>query len=369
MTSQQPLLSVAMIVKDEENEIAECLDNALQFADEIWVVDTGSSDRTVEIAKEKGVKVTSIEWEDDFSKARNKSLELCTGKWIFVLDADERVSRDDGNKLRTLAEQDESKVYRIWTKNYVNTTNRSDFIWKEIEDEWNKGYKGWYLSAKVRLFPNDERIRFTGCVHETVAESALQSGIEIENLSNIIVHHYPERKSEERLKEKKEKYLLLGLKKVMEHPNEPRYLAELAAQYVELGRLVEGLEFYRRALLLNPHCGEWWNEIGAILLLLKLYDEAEECLKLAVRFNDSLASAWRHLAFSYMVRKEWSKAIEPMEKVVSLQPKNWEALEILGLLYITIGEKEKGEKYLFQSLELNPDNPRVIGMLRKFFSQ
>ncbi|MCX8065844.1 MAG: glycosyltransferase [Candidatus Hydrogenedentes bacterium] len=369
MSSLEPLLSVAMIVKDEEVEIAECIDNALQFADEVCVVDTGSSDRTVEIVRARGAKVIEIEWNDDFSYARNKSLELCTGKWIFVLDADERVSKDDGDKLRTLAGNSENKVYRIWTRNYVNTTTRSDFVWKDVEEEWSTGYKGWYLSAKVRLFPNDERIRFAGYVHETVADSAISIGMEIEDYYDVIIHHYPERKSEDRLKAKREKYLLLGLKKVLEQPNNPRFLAELAAQYVELGRFAEGLEFYRRALVLNPNYAEWWSEIGAVLLVLKLYDEAMECLQLAVRFDDTLVSAWHNIAMCYMLREEWAKAIEPMEKVVSLQPKNWEALEILGLLYITMGDRDKAEKNLVKSIEINPNNPRVIDMLKKYFSQ
>ncbi len=369
MNSDKPLLSVAMIVKDEEDEIGACLDNVMLFADEVCVVDTGSKDNTPKIAREKGARVIEIEWRDDFSYARNKSLELCNGKWIFIIDADERISKEDGAKLRFLAEQDEKKAYRIWTRNYVFNTNRSDFVWKKEEDEWNIGYSGWYTSAKVRLFPNDDRIRFTGYVHETVAESVLSIGMTIENLNDVVVHHYPERKPEERQREKREKYLLLGLKKVKDHPDNPQYLAELAVQYVELGRLIEGIEFYRRALLINPHCGEWWAELGAILLALKQYNEAKECLKLAVGFNNSLVHAWRHLAIAYVITQEWDKVFQPMEKVLELQPDNSEALEILGFLYLSIGEKEKAKDYLVKALKFNPSNPRILDALKKYFNQ
>lgn len=367
MSSYEPLLSVSMIVKDEEDEIGECLDNVKSFADEICIVDTGSKDNTKKIAREKGAKVIEIEWNDDFSYARNKSLELCKGRWIFVIDADERVSKEDGLKLRFLAKQDEKKAYRIWTRNYVRNINRSDFVRKKEEDEWNVGYEGWYPSAKVRLFPNNKDIRFTGYVHESVAESVIRLGMPIENCLDIVVHHYPERKSEERQKEKKEKYLQLGLKKVKDHPDNPQFLAELAVQYVELGRLVEGIEFYRRALLINPNCGEWWAELGAILLSLRFYDEAIECLNLAVRFNESLVYAWRHLALAYMMKQELDRALEPMERVLELQPDNSEALEVLGLLYLNLGAKEKAKDYLLSSLKFNPGNKRVIEVLDKYF--
>ncbi len=368
MKSNKPLLSVAMIVKDEEEEIGECIDNVKLFADEICIVDTGSVDNTGRIAREKGARIVEVEWRDDFSYARNKSLELCEGKWIFVIDADERVSKEDGEKLRQLAERGEKKAYRIWTRNYVLNTNRSDFEWKREEDEWNAGYSGWYTSAKVRLFPNDERIRFEGYVHETVVESVIRLGMPIENYFDVVVHHYPERKSKERLKAKKEKYLLLGLKKVNEHPDNPQFLAELAVQYVELERLVEGVEYYRRALMLNPQCGEWWAELGAILLMLKAYNEAEECLKLAVNFNKSLVHAWRHLAIVYMIKQEWGKVFEPLERVLELQPENPEALEILGFLFLNIGENEKAKDYLLRSLKSNPSNNRVIEAIKKYFS-
>ena len=82
-------VSLCMIVKDEERVLSDCLGSAAPFFNQTIVVDTGSSDKTVEIAKEHGAEVSEIEWPDSFAAARNKSLETAQGDWIFWLDADD----------------------------------------------------------------------------------------------------------------------------------------------------------------------------------------------------------------------------------------------------------------------------------------
>ena len=95
----KPALSLCMIVKDEEDCLARCLLSATPVVDETVIVDTGSTDRTKEIAKAFGAKVYDFEWTDDFSEARNLSLSKATGEWILVLDADETISPLDYDAL------------------------------------------------------------------------------------------------------------------------------------------------------------------------------------------------------------------------------------------------------------------------------
>ena len=86
---KEPTLSVCMIVKDEEETLPICLKSIKDIADEIIVVDTGSKDKTVEVAKSFGAKVYFFKWINDFSAARNESLKYATSDWLLVLDADE----------------------------------------------------------------------------------------------------------------------------------------------------------------------------------------------------------------------------------------------------------------------------------------
>ena len=85
------MLSLSMIVRDEEQKLGTCLESVKGFCDELVVVDTGSSDNTIAIAKEAGARVEAIEWPGDFTPARNKALEFVSGDWVLVLDADEQL--------------------------------------------------------------------------------------------------------------------------------------------------------------------------------------------------------------------------------------------------------------------------------------
>jgi len=86
-----PFLSACMMVKDEEARLPRCLESIKNVVDEIIVVDTGSKDKTVEIAKSFGAKVFHHPWEGDFSKHRNQSISHASGKWVFIVDADEEL--------------------------------------------------------------------------------------------------------------------------------------------------------------------------------------------------------------------------------------------------------------------------------------
>ncbi len=95
-------LSVCMIAKNEEENLPRCLKNLQPIANEIILVDTGSTDRTKEIAHAFGAQVFDFPWNDDFSAARNFSLSKANGQWILVHDADEIISPKDYEKLRAI---------------------------------------------------------------------------------------------------------------------------------------------------------------------------------------------------------------------------------------------------------------------------
>ena len=93
-------VSLCMIVKNEEKNLKACLNGYSALADEIVIVDTGSTDHTVEIAKAAGAIVIESTWESDFSKARNISIENATSDWILWTDADDRISADNCEKIK-----------------------------------------------------------------------------------------------------------------------------------------------------------------------------------------------------------------------------------------------------------------------------
>ena len=102
--TRPPTLSLCLIARDEERFLGACLDSVRGVVDEMIVVDTGSRDATVEIARAAGARVVDFPWFDDFAAARNAALAAATGDWS-VLDADERLAGDAGAQIRSALSQ------------------------------------------------------------------------------------------------------------------------------------------------------------------------------------------------------------------------------------------------------------------------
>jgi glycosyltransferase involved in cell wall biosynthesis len=110
MKNNNPTLSLCMIVKNEEKFLPRCMESIKGLVDEIIIVDTGSTDSTIEIAKRYNAKIYHHQWENSFSKARNYSLKYATCKWILILDADEEVGRKNAHKLKEVIKENSVNV-------------------------------------------------------------------------------------------------------------------------------------------------------------------------------------------------------------------------------------------------------------------
>jgi len=152
MTESSVTLSLCMIVKDEEAVLSRCLNSVRDIVDEIIIVDTGSADATKEIAKSLGARVFDYPWDDDFSSARNFSLDRATGAWILVLDADEFLAPGSKEEFIKLLQDDGAEGYFIRIVSLLGES--SDF--ETCED------------MVVRLFRNRPEYRFRGAIHEQV---------------------------------------------------------------------------------------------------------------------------------------------------------------------------------------------------------
>ena len=184
-------VSLCMITKNEEAHLARCLCSADAIVDEIVVIDTGSTDRTRDIATVFGARVDEFEWNNDFSAARNVSLAKASGDWILVLDADEVISTADYENFRKLLSHfaPYGVAYEFCTRNYTDKVNLIG--WKPNDGLYvnEEAGCGWTASDKVRLFPNHPEIRFQYPVHELVEPSLKQKGMTVERC-DIPIHHY-----------------------------------------------------------------------------------------------------------------------------------------------------------------------------------
>ena len=130
-------LSVAIITKNEELRLPDCL-KSVEFADEVVVVDSGSTDRTVEIARDFGCRVFVEEWKGD-GRQKDSAVNKCSHDWVLVLDADERLSEEARRDVvRVIAAQDSADAYSLPRKCYFH-------------GKWIK-HGGWWPDRVVRLF-------------------------------------------------------------------------------------------------------------------------------------------------------------------------------------------------------------------------
>lgn len=174
----EKLITVAYIVKNEEKSLTKSIQSILSIADEIIVVDTGSEDNTLEIAKQFGAKIYNFNWTNNYSEARNISIKYSTSKWILYLDADEELSLESSEIIRKLAES------------AIDTT--AGFVC-EIISEYIKdnGEIGHYSGLYPRFFRNIAYpiLHFFGTVHEQITPSLYEFGYEHENSELKILHH------------------------------------------------------------------------------------------------------------------------------------------------------------------------------------
>ncbi|MEE2750701.1 MAG: glycosyltransferase [Myxococcota bacterium] len=154
-------ISLCMIVRDEEQFLPDCLASVRGLVDEIVVVDTGSSDRTMQIAAEAGAIVVSHEWREDFSEARNVALDISTGDWVLSLDADERVSEASRDIIRQAVERPTAPCGLL---RMVHAT-RVDATIEEVLDGTALFQEPVWLA---RLFLATPDLRWQGRVHEHV---------------------------------------------------------------------------------------------------------------------------------------------------------------------------------------------------------
>lgn len=154
MNSERKKLTVLIITLNEEKNLPECIDS-VKWADEIIVVDSFSTDRTVEIAKEFGAKVIQRGW-DGFANQRKYSLQQASSEWILFLDADERITNELRLEIEEILSKDiDVNGYKIPRKNY--------FLGKWIRSA------NWYPDYQMRLFRKSKASIIDVPIHEGVS--------------------------------------------------------------------------------------------------------------------------------------------------------------------------------------------------------
>ncbi len=230
-SAARPKVSLCMIVKNEEKNLADCLGPIRDVVDEVIVVDTGSTDRTWELAEALGARVFDFPWQDSFSAARNVAIEHARGEWIFWLDADDRITPENIAKLK--------RLFAI-----LDGSNRA-FVMKCVCVAATPGETETVVDH-LRLFRNDPRLRWTYRVHEQILPAIRATRAEVLWTDVTILHTGY---TDEVLRRKKlDRDLRLLNMEYQEQPDDPFTLFNMGSVLRELGRTAEALAMLERSL-------------------------------------------------------------------------------------------------------------------------
>jgi len=250
-----PTLGLSMIVRNAEKDLWPCLESARPLVDQMVIVDTGSTDRTGEIAAHFGAALLSFPWSDHFAEARNAALAPMTTDWVLVLDADEQLAPEAAQAIPAMLLRSEGiGGYRVTIRNYIphRYCLEYDQISRVNHDNVPRaaGAPAWTQHTMIRLFRRQPKIFFSGRVHETVDAQIKQTGLKI-GLADFRILHFG-RLNAERMGTKKSYYPELLRRKAEEQPDDALTWLQLGCEQLSCGKDSEALESLHRSFALHP---------------------------------------------------------------------------------------------------------------------
>lgn len=331
--AQKIKISQCMIVKNEEKNIKRALSWGKDIVSEQIVVDTGSADRTVEIAKQMKAKVYHFNWVDDFSAAKNYAIEQAKGDWIVFLDADEYIPAQDVQKIPAILAEMESTSYHALITSLVQVDKNADVTRHKTEGslKWistvkEDGSTGLSLSGTViRLFRNQPGLRYQGRIHEKLysAKAPLSCADISQDVAVLHTGYNPEEMKE---KNKVERNIGLIKKELEDHPQDYKMLTCLADSYFQQKNHDEAALWYEKAADSLP------EELG------------ESSIQGSMIF--------KHLLLIYVNRPDEAAAQKAYSRGTRYFPKDADYDYLMGQHQVSLEHYQEGISYLQKGLML-----------------
>src|SRR5712691_982145 len=345
-------ISLCMIVKNEQDWVEAAVHSVSSIVSEVIIVDTGSTDSTLDRIQALGVSPLKFEWSDSFAEARNASLEAATQPWILVLDADERIAPGDLAQIVRVTEQTGADGYHLIQRNYVFGNQAPGWTRNAGDYKEGKSYAGYVDNPLIRLFRNSRDLRFHGAVHEIIDPTRLPSQFKFSTIPAVI-HHYGKVRGEERVQAKQRFYLALGLKKIEEDPANAKAYFDLGIQYQELGRHAEACACFDQTFEMTrlPTALLYWaiSEKN-----LRQYDSASGLLTRALRLGLDTFEVHLELGNVLLAQGELIKAGNEYSKSLAIHRNNPVAIFNKGLALRKMGDLEGAVKLYERALKLDP---------------
>jgi tetratricopeptide (TPR) repeat protein len=351
-------VSLCMIVKDEEEMLPGCLENVAAGVDEIIVVDTGSTDRTVEIAESFGATVIHFPWNGSFADARNVGLDAAKGDWLLYLDADEHLVPGDAAKIRGLLGRSWREGFHLVETNYTGGEEAGTSV----------------THMALRLFRNRPAYRFEGRIHEQKTHHMPTYLPERFEPTTIRIRHYGYLKSRISAKEKSRRNIELLEQEARETPN-PFTSFNLGSEYLMLDEPKTAAEHFDAAWDALQAAGDWTSVGYAPILASRIalarresgrVADAREALEVGIAAMPDHTDLHFELALCARADGDRAEATRLAEQCLKLgdAPARYAAivgsgtflaLSLLGELAEEQGDAEAAEAFYLRSLAEYPE--------------
>lgn len=395
-------LTACLIVKDEERVLERCLKSLQGMVDEIVLVDTGSTDRSKEIAARFGAVIGDFAWNDDFAAARNYALALATGNWILWIDADEEMVPESLAAIRSAIVRPQFGGYDIEIINFLDAGSNGD----------------QFRHCPTRLFQNLPGVSFTGRIHEQVNPSLQELGFAWARLDGAVILHHGYRPDIMDQKSKIVRTIALLEREVREDPGNSFQWFNLANAYLVAERFEDSMQAGRFSVELLPAKNGFAVNAYSVLMqalvatkrfkdALTVSEDAKKkglgCLQISfeacnallsaglldeamVEAREMLAYAWtegssgdigifthkRHVLYAQILcaKGEWDAALEQCDLSMEAAPDYLPAQFVKGQVLELQGRLEEARS-MFEKSTRDPAcfQPAILGIYRTLASQ
>lgn len=346
-------VSLAMIIKDEEEMLEQCLMSIKDIVDEIIIVDTGSKDNSIAIASKFTDKIFNYEWDNNFSNARNYSIEKCTRDWIFFMDADDYFNPRDKNKFLKLIESSDKEGYFFVTKNYIDL-NRKD---------------KYSTNLNIRLIRNKDRYEFVGAIHEQLVEKRNKTlDISLFSTVDISIEHKGYLKAVMEKKQKKERNINILEEELKKDPKNIFMNFNMGNEYLSLENYNKALEYYDISYKNSTEVRGFTHKL--LLRMVVCYNELKE-FKKAIKFAEEAIKIFPKFTEVYYMlgtifekERKYTLAIESYEKAIDIGESSIDikvingcgtilAFKALGKIYKNFRDYKKAKINYKKAMEYN----------------
>ncbi len=281
------LLTVCVVVRDEEADLPRCLTSVSGVADEVVVVDTGSTDDTKTIARDLGALVYDFPWTDDFAAARNYAIGRATGRWVLMLDADEELHPDDRDQVRPLLQTD-VEAYHLPIISFLGAATPAATATVATVPA-----RDFVRDLRLSLFRNRPCYRFKGAIHEELTGDFEPEGTALAPL-RILHYGYLDGRMVSKQKGTRNRRLLS--KELERRPDDPFLHYCLGAELLGSADYPGALSHFQIALghwgPTEPRHGDLLAKVALCHLYQGGYREAREVLREGIRLYPDFTDLW-----------------------------------------------------------------------------